>query len=74
MPDNWVYVIAAYGLAVVVFGGYWLWLGRRERELTALAAGRREREPRADRDAVRAGTPPPPRPAGTDTVSRAPRP
>jgi hypothetical protein len=36
MPDNWSFVAAAYGLAVVVFGGYWRWLGRKERELAAL--------------------------------------
>ena len=36
MPDNWGYVIGAYGLAVVVFGAYWLRLGRREREVAAL--------------------------------------
>jgi len=36
MPDNWGFVAAAYGLAVVVFGGYWRWLGQKERELSAL--------------------------------------
>ena len=36
MPDNWTFVAAAYGLAVVVFGGYWRWLARKERELAAL--------------------------------------
>ena len=36
MPDNWTFVAAAYGLAIVVFGGYWRWLGRKEREITAL--------------------------------------
>jgi hypothetical protein len=40
MPDNWGFVAAAYGLAVVVFGGYWRWLARKDRELAALAAGR----------------------------------
>ena len=32
MPDNWGFVAAAYGLAAVVFGGYWRWLsGQRTR-------------------------------------------
>jgi hypothetical protein len=38
MPDNWGFVIAAYGLAVVVLGGYWRRLVRRERELSAPVA------------------------------------
>jgi hypothetical protein len=42
MPDNWAFVIAAYALALVVFGGYWRRLARREREVAGLAAGRRE--------------------------------
>jgi len=47
MPDNWIFVAAAYGLAALVFGGYWLRLGRMERELAAV---RTEREPvRTDR-------------------------
>jgi hypothetical protein len=73
MPDHWAYVIAAYGLALVVFGGYWLRLGRRERELTALTAGRRDRPAPADREAVRTG-PSPARPAPSEPASRAPRP
>jgi hypothetical protein len=40
MPDNWTFVAAAYGLAVVVLGGYWRWLNRKERELTALRGDR----------------------------------
>ncbi len=40
MPDNWGFVAAAYGLAAVVFGGYWRWLRRKERELAALRADR----------------------------------
>lgn len=36
MPDNWGFVVAAYGLAAVVLVGYWLRLVRRERELSAL--------------------------------------
>ncbi len=33
MPDNWGFVLAAYGLAAVVLVGYWRRLARREREL-----------------------------------------
>jgi hypothetical protein len=75
MPDNWAYVIGAYGLAVVVFGAYWLRLGRRERELAALAAGRRDREAGVERHPVRTA-PPPPRshPPRTEPASRTPRP
>jgi hypothetical protein len=40
MPDNWGFVAAAYGLAFVVFGGYWRWLAQRERELSALRGDR----------------------------------
>jgi hypothetical protein len=32
MPDNWGFVIAAYGLAALVLGGYWRRLQHRERE------------------------------------------
>ena len=32
MPDNWGFVIAAYGLAALVLGGYWRRLEHRERE------------------------------------------
>jgi hypothetical protein len=38
MPDNWGFVAAAYGLAAVVFGGYWRWLRGKERDLAALSA------------------------------------
>jgi hypothetical protein len=44
MPDNWTFVAAAYGLAALVFGGYWRRLGRKERELAAV---------RTEREAVR---------------------
>jgi hypothetical protein len=71
MPDNWAYVIAAYGLAVAVFGGYWLRLGRREREATALAAGRRDRAARAARPGPPTARPDP---APTGPASRASRP
>jgi hypothetical protein len=37
MPDNWGFVFAAYGLAVLLIGGYWRRLVRRERELSTLA-------------------------------------
>jgi hypothetical protein len=40
MPDNWTYVAAAYVTAAVVFGGYWRWLGRKERDLRTLALSR----------------------------------
>ena len=33
MPDNWGFVIAAYGLAAIVLIAYWRFLFRREREL-----------------------------------------
>ena len=35
MPDNWGFVLAAYGLAAVVLIAYWRRLVRRERALTA---------------------------------------
>jgi hypothetical protein len=43
MPDNWTFVAAAYGLATVVFAAYWRWLGRKEREVTALRVDRARR-------------------------------
>jgi hypothetical protein len=33
MPDNWGFVLAAYGLAAVVLVAYWRRLVRRERAL-----------------------------------------
>ena len=33
MPDNWGFVIAAYGLAAVVLAAYWRFHSRREKEL-----------------------------------------
>jgi hypothetical protein len=33
MPDNWGFVIAAYGLAAIVLIAYWRFLFRREKEL-----------------------------------------
>ena len=35
MPDNWGFVLAAYGLAAIVLGGYWRRLVRRQRDLEA---------------------------------------
>ncbi len=43
MPDHWGFVMLAYGLAVIVFGGYWRHLRRLERELDTPA---RRRSPR----------------------------
>ena len=40
MPDNWGYVVAAYGLAAAALIGYWGYLARRAR---AAAAGKRRR-------------------------------
>ena len=36
MTDHWNFVAAAYGLAVLVLGGYWRRLVRKEREVAAL--------------------------------------
>lgn len=33
--DHWRFVLAAYGLAALVFGLYWLHLCRRDHDLTA---------------------------------------
>jgi hypothetical protein len=33
MPDNWGFVLAAYGLTAVVLGLYWRHLVRKEKEL-----------------------------------------
>ena len=64
MADHWDFVVAAYALAVLVLGGYWRRLCRRERELTAL---RDERASRSRRPSTTA----PPR---SEPASRAPRP
>jgi hypothetical protein len=45
MSDNWSFVAAAYGLAVVVFGSYWRWLGQKERELAALKGSGQRSDP-----------------------------
>lgn len=44
MPDNWSYVLAAYGLATVTLGGYWRYLAARARALA-----RRDAHPRRGR-------------------------
>ena len=43
MPDNWSFVAAAYGLAAIVFLGYWRRLSRKEREITTLRSDRASR-------------------------------
>ncbi len=43
MPDNWSYVVAAYGLAAVALFGYWRYLSARARML----AERKQAERRA---------------------------
>jgi hypothetical protein len=54
--DHWPFVLAAYGVAAVVLGGYWRHLRRRERALAALADRRAaaERRPRTGATAGRA--------------------
>jgi hypothetical protein len=42
MPDNWGFVIAAYGLAAVVLAAYWRFLFRLEKLLDAATVARRE--------------------------------
>ena len=42
MPDNWAFVLAAYGLAVVVLLAYWRFLVRREHELEDAGAMRQQ--------------------------------
>jgi hypothetical protein len=44
MADHWNFVAAAYGLAVLVLGGYWRRLVRKERELMT-AEKQRSRQP-----------------------------
>lgn len=45
MPDNWGFVLAAYGLTALVLGLYWRHLVRKEKEIgrrpTAATAGSR---------------------------------
>jgi hypothetical protein len=68
MPDHWGYVAAAYAVAVLVFGGYWRRLVRRERELTALVGGVRNDRANRSRQPSRPAHPRP------DPASRAPLP
>ena len=50
MPDNWTFVLAAYGVAVLLLGGYWRSLQKREREASQVPAARRT-SPRPSRPA-----------------------
>ena len=54
MPDNWAFVLGAYGLAAVVFAGYWRHLVRREREVGALGGARAHPQATGNRAADRA--------------------
>ena len=42
MPDNWGFVLAAYGLAAIVLTAYWRFLSRREKELEDATAIRHD--------------------------------
>jgi hypothetical protein len=42
MPDNWGFVIAAYGLAAVVLVAYWRFLSRHEKLLDDARAVRHD--------------------------------
>ena len=41
MPDNWSYVLAAYGVGAVALVGYWRYLVRKARILSASTRGKR---------------------------------
>ena len=41
MPDKWGYVLAAYGVAAVALIGYWRYLMRKARTLSAKTQGKR---------------------------------
>ena len=41
MPDNWSFVIAAYGVTAAVLAWYWRSLNRRERDAAPRLASRR---------------------------------
>jgi hypothetical protein len=45
MPDNWGFVLAAYGFAVLLLGGYWRHLSRRGHELGELKRRREKQTP-----------------------------
>lgn len=64
MPDNWVYVFAAYGLAAFVLMAYWRHLVRLERDLSALTGHSASRAsaapgPRSDASSSNASRPAP---------------
>jgi hypothetical protein len=42
MPDNWRFVIAAYGLAAIVLAAYWRFLFRLEKLLDHASVARRQ--------------------------------
>ena len=42
MPDNWGFVVAAYGLAAVVLAAYWRFLFRLEKLLDHASVARRQ--------------------------------
>ncbi len=58
MPDNWGFVAAAYGLAALVFGGYWRYLRRREREISSEGASTAPSETSPRREQIAAAKPP----------------
>lgn len=45
MPDNWGFVLAAYGIAALLLGGYWRHLLRRGHELEELKRRREKQSP-----------------------------
>ncbi len=45
MPDHWGFVLAAYGIAALLLGGYWRHLRRRARELAELKRRRETQRP-----------------------------
>jgi len=54
MPDNWAFVLAAYGLAVVVLVTYWRFLVRREHELQDAGVMRQQLRHESDASAPHA--------------------
>ncbi len=45
MPDNWGFVLAAYGIAALVLAGYWRHLLRRAQELAVLKRRQEKQRP-----------------------------
>ena len=45
MPDNWGFVLAAYGIAALLLGAYWRHLLRRGQELGERKQRREHRTP-----------------------------